>query len=599
MTYIIPEEYYSNRIIELETKKATQSRLKSRLAWFRFFSIITAFIAAWLLWSTSEAFAIMAFFILSGLFIYFLKRDINNNAAIENTNQLIAINKSELQILQYQFFHLPDGNKYQSTGHSYTTDLDIFGRSSLYQYINRTTSEQGNDTLAKWLVSPEKESIIQQKQDAVKELTEKTHWRHQLQAFGVADGITAATEEKINEWLLEKNKFIHQPFWKVLRIVLPAISLTVLGLYIFGFIGFNKFFPSTLLLMILAFSISKKVIPSHLKLSKISPQLETLSNSIAWIENTTFTSLYLQQITNVFAHPPHKASHKIKGLTRILERLDLRLNFVVFIPLNTFLFWDLQQVFALEKWKENSKQDIKDWFKGLADMEAISSIATLRFNHPSWVFPDISNEDAVFESENLGHPLIPANKRVNNNFSTKGVNQLNLITGSNMAGKSTFLRSIGINMVLAMMGAPVCADKLTLSPMKVMSSMRISDNLEESTSTFYAELKKLKEIIEAVNKNEKVFLLLDEILRGTNSADRHSGSRALIKQLIHSKAAGVLATHDLELAKLSDEYPGNIENYHFDVQVANDELYFDYKLKRGICQSMNASILMKKIGIEL
>ena len=599
MTYTIPEEYYSNRIIELETKKATQSRLKSRLAWFRFISIITAFIAAWLIWSTSEAVAIMTFFILSGLFIYFLKQDINNNAAIENTNQLIVLNKSELQILQFQFFDLPDGNKYQSAGHSYTNDLDIFGRASLYQYINRTTSQQGNDTLAKWLVSPDKESKIHQKQDAVRELTEKTHWRHQLQAFGVTDGITAATEEKINEWLLGKNKFIHQPFWKVLRVVLPVISLTVLALYIAGLIGSNKFFPSTLLLMILAFSISKKVIPAHLKLSKISPQLETLSNSIAWIENNTFTSLYLQQITNIFAHSPDKASHKIKGLTRILERLDLRLNFVVFIPLNTFLFWDLQQVFALEKWKENNKQDIKDWFNGLADMEAISSIATLRFNHPSWVFPDISNEDAVFESENLGHPLIPANKRVNNNFSTKGVNQLNLITGSNMAGKSTFLRSIGINMVLAMMGAPVCAAKLTLSPMKVMSSMRISDNLEESTSTFYAELKKLKEIIEAVNRNEKVFLLLDEILRGTNSVDRHRGSGALIKQLIHRKAAGVLATHDLDLAKLSDEYPGNIENYHFDVQVANDELYFDYKLKRGICQSMNASILMKKIGIEL
>ena len=258
-----------------------------------------------------------------------------------------------------------------------------------------------------------------------------------------------------------------------------------------------------------------------------------------------------------------------------------------------------EPVFALEKWKEYNKQDISNWFKGLADMEAISSTGNLAFNHPEWVFPEFSNEDAVFESNELGHPLIPTDKRVTNSFSTKDVNQLNLVTGSNMAGKSTFLRSIGINMVLAMMGAPVCARQLTLSPMKVMSSMRISDNLEESTSTFYAELKKLKEIIEAVNRNEKVFLLLDEILRGTNSADRHIGSKSLIKQLIHHKAAGVLATHDLELAKLAEIYPENIKNYHFDVQVTNEELYFDYKLKTGICQSMNASILMKKIGIEL
>jgi DNA mismatch repair ATPase MutS len=324
-----------------------------------------------------------------------------------------------------------------------------------------------------------------------------------------------------------------------------------------------------------------------------------LSKSIAWIELTSFTSSYLQQLKNVFDHHPGKASQKIKGLTGILERLDYRLNIVVFIPLNTFLFWDLQQVFALEKWKENNKQNISDWFRGLADMEAISSISNLTFNHPGWVFPVISKEEAVFESESLGHPLIPEGKRVNNSFSTKGVNQLNLVTGSNMAGKSTFLRSIGVNIILAMAGAPVCSRQLTLSHLKVMSSMRVNDNLEESTSTFYAELKKLKEIIEAVNSNEKVFLLLDEILRGTNSTDRHTGSKALIKQLIHHKAAGVLATHDLELAKLAEEFPGNIRNYHFDVQVANDELFFDYQLKKGVCQSMNASILMKKIGIEL
>jgi DNA mismatch repair ATPase MutS len=168
-----------------------------------------------------------------------------------------------------------------------------------------------------------------------------------------------------------------------------------------------------------------------------------------------------------------------------------------------------------------------------------------------------------------------------------------------MAGKSTFLRSVGVNIVLAMTGSPVCAGTFTVSNMKVISSMRVNDNLEENTSTFYAELKKLKEVIEAVNRNEKVFLLLDEILRGTNSADRHTGSKALIKQLIHHNAVGLIATHDLELAKLADEFPLKLHNYHFDVQVAGDELYFDYKLKKGVCTSMNASLLMKKIGIEL
>ena len=174
-----------------------------------------------------------------------------------------------------------------------------------------------------------------------------------------------------------------------------------------------------------------------------------------------------------------------------------------------------------------------------------------------------------------------------------------LVTGSNMAGKSTYLRSIGVNTILAMAGAPVCAKFFCLSPVQIISSMRIADNLEESTSTFYAELKKLKTIIDKVNNNEKVFILLDEILRGTNSLDRHTGSVALIKQLIKHKAAGIIATHDVELAEMKKDYPINILNYHFDVQVSNDELYFDYRLKEGICTSLNASILMKKIGIEL
>ncbi len=593
------EAFYHQRIKELKDEKAKQLSRKNQLAWLRFFSIVAAFTAAWFLWPFGLLPGLASFIVFIGLFIYFLKQDINNNEAIENTNRLITINEAELQVLYHHFLHLPDGSNHQIATHTYTNDLDIFGRASLYQYINRTTSQQGNKLIAEWLMHPASVQVIQERQEAAKELATKNNWRQQLEAYGVSEPITLATEQKITKWLTEENKFIHKTGWKIVRILLPAISLTILGLFLTGVIEANRFLPAAILLMIIAFSISKLVLPAHYKLSKVAPELETLYNSIAWIERHDIKNPYLLRLQKIFNQPEEKASHKIKGLTQILERLDLRLNFIVFIPLNTFLFWDLQQVFALEKWKENNKQNIDHWFAGLAEMEAISTIGNLTFNHPAWTFPAISNEEAVFESVELGHPLIPIDKRVNNSFSTKCVNQLNLVTGSNMAGKSTFLRSIGVNMVLAMMGAPICANSLTLSHMKVMSSMRISDNLEESTSTFYAELKKLKEIIEAVNRNEKVFLLLDEILRGTNSADRHIGSKSLIKQLIHHNAAGVLATHDLELAKLAIDYPANIQNYHFDVQVANDELYFDYKLKRGICQSMNASILMKKIGIEL
>ncbi|MEQ1677706.1 MAG: hypothetical protein ABL876_13440 [Chitinophagaceae bacterium] len=599
MTNTDPAGFYMQRLSELKTDKTNLLQKRNRLAWLRFFSIAAAFTTAILIWPYGQLPALISFFAFTGLFIYFLKQDINNNAAIENTGRLITINETELSILRHEFSQLPGGDQYKISTHSYANDLDIFGHASLFQYINRTTSEQGSAELAAWLMEPASEKEIEERQQGAKELMNENKWRQQLQAYGVADAITITTEQKIRNWLSEETKFIHNWLWRVLQLLLPAISLTILGLYIFGIIGINQFIPAAILSMIVAFSISRIVTPLYAKLSRIAPELETLSNSIGLIEKQSFTATYLQQLKQKFDHHPGKASEKIKGLTRILERLDYRLNFVVHIPLNTFLFWDLQQLFFLEKWRENNRQNIGDWFKGLAEIEAITTTAALAFNHPSWVFPSFTKEQGVFESEALGHPLIPTKKRVTNSFSTKGLNQLNLITGSNMAGKSTFLRSIGVNMVLAMMGAPVCATRLTLSPMKVMSSMRVNDNLEESTSTFYAELKKLKEIIEAVNRNEKVFLLLDEILRGTNSADRHTGSKALIKQLIHHNAAGLLATHDLELAKLAEEFPTHIQNYHFDVQVADEELYFDYKLKRGICQSMNASILMKKIGIEL
>jgi DNA mismatch repair ATPase MutS len=242
---------------------------------------------------------------------------------------------------------------------------------------------------------------------------------------------------------------------------------------------------------------------------------------------------------------------------------------------------------------------VQQWFHTLAEMEALCSLATLRFNNPTWCFPVFSSKPGTLITTALGHPLIEHRKRVCNDFSTGGTGQLSLITGSNMAGKSTFLRSAGINIVLAMMGAPVCASSFELYPVQACSSMRISDNLEESTSTFYAELKKLKYIIDAVNRGETIFILLDEILRGTNSADRHAGSKALIRQLLLHKATGMIATHDLELAKMADAFPGQLHNYHFDEQVAGDELYFDYKLKAGVCHSMNASLLMKKIGIEM
>lgn len=594
-----PLEAYRHQLAALDIKLALLQKRKSVFGWLRFVTLIAAFIALWKLWPLGLIVALPVFSILTGLFLFILSKDLNNNLTIENSVRLRKINETEIEILNHHFTHLPDGSNYKPETHEYANDLDIFGRASLYQYINRTNSEQGNKMFADWLLHQALPGMILQRQETVKELTPETGWRQQLQSCGIATKITIATQQRIEKWLEQPVSFSGKLLWNILKYLLPAISFSFLTLHLINILDASIFYPLILLMLAVSFAISKLIIPDYLQLNRIAPELESLSGSISLIEKKEFKTDLIKQLQAKYKTGLVASSESIKKLKMVLDLLDIRLNPLVFIPLNTFLFWDLQQIFTLEKWKIANKHNIRDWFGTLAEIECLSSIANLAFNHPENSFPRISNKEGVFIADSMGHPLIAKEKMVCNSFSTEGVNQMNLITGSNMAGKSTFLRSIGINIVLAMMGSTVFARSLALSPMKVLSSMRVSDNLEESTSTFYAELKKLKEVINSVYNNEKVFLLLDEILRGTNSADRHAGSKALIKQLIHHKAVGLIATHDLELAKLADEFPDKIHNYHFDVQVANDELYFDYKLKRGICQSMNASLLMKKIGIEL
>lgn len=593
-----PNVFYNNRIKILSTQLDSLLQKRKVFAWARLLSIVIAFAGLWLLLPINMILALVISISFVILFVSFLFKDLKNSSDIKNTETLLQINKQEIDILEHQFNHLPDGLSFKPAEHEYANDLDIFGKASLYQYINRTKAEQSNQLLSTWLLTPTTAPIIIERQAAIKELAQQQEWRQQLQAIGTQNKITIATQHRIEIWLKEENKFLNRS-WQLLRIVYPIITLSFLAFYIAGSISTSSFTFLFVLLLIISSLVTKKIMPAYNQLTKITGEIETLSTSILHIENKKFDSELLQQLQTSFQHSNIKASGSIRQLKNILDRFDYRFNIVVFIPLNAFLLWDLQQIMLLEKWKLLNKSMVTVWYESLSAIESLATMGNLSFNHPSWCFPMLDEKKGIFIAEQMGHPLIAANKMICNSFSTTDEGKLNLITGSNMAGKSTFLRSVGVNTVLAMMGAPVCAKKLLLHPTRIISTMRVNDNLEESTSTFYAELKKLKTIIEAVNKNENVFLLLDEILRGTNSLDRHTGSEALIKQLIKKNAVALLATHDLELAKLASQYPANIINYHFDVQVNKEELYFDYQLKTGICQSMNASLLMKKIGIEL
>ncbi len=590
---------YQENIKVLQARLKLLARKRNRIAWARFACIILAIACFYYVLPAGTGLAWLSMLGFAAIFIRLVILAVNNNEKIAHLQRLKTINEEEIKIASGDYRKRADGSNLLPALHDYAHDLDILGAASLYQYINRTTSERGNRTLVSWLLAPADASTILLRQEAIRELAGEYHWRQQLEAYGMAENIKVSTEEKLRNWIVPPNRFIDKPYWKWLRFVLPGLITGALLLNIAELLVSPVFYGLVFVFFLISGAISRKIMPDYLRLHKIVAEIDTLRRSIETVEDKKVQSPLLLRLQQTYLTNNSRASGEVKALKGILDRMDVRLNPFLFIPLNIFLFWDLQQIMALEKWKEKNKAHLLQWFQSLAEMEALSSMANVHFNHPKWIFPRIDNEQGNFTATELGHPLIAENKRVNSSFSTTGKPQVALITGSNMAGKSTFLRSVGINIVLAMAGAPVCASACRLSVMRVISSMRIADNLAESTSTFYAELKKLKYIITAVNNQEEVFLLLDEILRGTNSLDRHTGSSALISQLIRHKAAALLATHDLELARLSQEYPSYIHNYHFDVQVENDELYFDYKLKQGVCTSLNASILMKKIGIEL
>jgi hypothetical protein len=592
-----PLKYYTARkeILQAELKKLQQK--KSAFGWLRFGAIAAVIAAFYFLWSMGIGYAIIAGVLLLVVFVRLLLADLKNKAAISHITSLININNNELKFLNGDFYDFPAGIEHIPADHNYANDLDLFGKASLFQFINRTTSEMGSRQLADYLQSPADLELIGKRQTAVKELSKKIEWLQGLQAIGSEKQITFSTKTRLENWISEPPAFSGKS-WKWLRYVLPAIIISIVTLYIFDVVQKNTFYISLLVFAIIAYQVNRIVAPIHNKLSKIAEELDTLSKSIVHIEKETFKSPLLSQLQSTFIQQDKKISADIKKLKKLLDKLDLRYNLVLSAPLNILLLWNLQQILDLEKWKQN-KQHLHTWFETLGHIEALNSFAVLHFNEPGWAFPEIIPEYFSIEGSEIGHPLIAKRKRVNNDIKISHDGEVMLVTGSNMAGKSTYLRSIGVNIILAMAGAPVCGKYLKVSHVLVISSMRITDSLAESTSTFYAELKKLKTIIEKVNNGEKIFILLDEILRGTNSLDRHTGSVALMKQLIKHNAAAIIATHDLELAKLKNEYPEKIINYHFDVQVSNDELYFDYLLKPGVCTSLNASILMKKIGIEL
>lgn len=521
----------------------------------------------------------------------------------ELNRRLHEINLAEVKAVDYDFSSFDNGADNAQAAHPYAIDLDIFGDHSIYQSCNRTISVLGARHLAQMLTRPAEVETIGARQGAIRELAPLIDWRQDFQALGMGTTDDEKHFQLLTPWLNDPLFFEGKKGLKAMLAIVPlwmiagtVLSFTVLPLEA---IIFFLLLPAVVLRNTL-----KKVNELHHRTSKAVDILEKYAAVIHHVEEKQFGSPLLTQIHAHFSQKGTIASKSIQRLAYIINQLNVRYNPFA-ILLNLYALWDLQWMLQLDRWKLKNGSLLLSWFEGLKQFDALNSLAVLYANNPDWVFPELSYQE-VIQAELLGHPLIHSQKRVSNDLELPTDGHIKLVTGSNMGGKTTFLRTLGLNVVMAMTGLPVCARRFTLPPLWVYTSMRTQDSLHESTSSFFAELKRLKTIIEAVETHKntqppqsKVLFLLDEILKGTNSADRHKGSKALLLQLIQSKGSGIVATHDLELGGLEAQYPEAIENWCFEVDIEEGKLSFDYKLKRGVSKSFNATILMREMGIKV
>lgn len=511
-------------------------------------------------------------------------------------NKLDLIDK-ELQYLNFQFEQCATGEEYQYINPHLAADFDLFGKASLFQYLNRCVTKIGSKFFAESLSNNQHDkNIILQKQQAIKELAENMEYIHEFRAHGKLLSEQGNEVESLKYWLEEETGKLK--ILQVLIILIPLINIIWIALIALQLISFSSLWMPVLLSLSIIYLNKNKIKSTHAKLGRTAKTFEKYTTLISLIEKQKFCSVYLQMLQQQLLIQNMQAGQSLKKLFKLLNSFDFRYNMVVSLLLNSLFIFDIQVLCRLALWKEKHKSKVPQWFAALAEMDALISLATFAFNNKSTVsYPHISDKDFLFQANEMGHPLLSPNIRINNSINISGTPAVIIITGANMAGKSTFLRTMAVNLILAMNGAPVCAKDFAFSPCYLMSSIKIQDSLSNNQSYFYAELLRIKEIINHIKIHPNTLIFFDEILRGTNTKDKQLGSWGLLEKLITQNAAVIIATHDLTLGDLEKKYPDCVKNHCFEVELSNNQLVFDYKLKNGISQKLNASFLMKQMGI--
>lgn len=540
---------------------------------------------------------LLVFLLILG-FAWLVARQLRFQKQVDYFRNLSMVHSNELNSLDRKQNIYSEGSVFIDDLHPYSSDLDIFGKGSLFGMINRSATNGGIVKLAAWLNEPASKAVIRERQFAVIELGANLIWKHHFQA--VLLFANKAAEDQSAELFKFLNISIDKSAsWLIVYVRwIPFIFLiTAIG---------SWFIPSLLILLsvlivfnlILTQQYHSRVLKTDSMIGKMSRILNHFAEAISAVVEEKWKSVMCRQLTeDLKGKEKLKLSEQIKRFSLLISHLTFGLTAVGGI-LNVVMLWNIRQLFAIENWKKENHEGLKQAFDVLASFEALISLSSLNTNYPEWCFAEINEqENYTLKAKSIGHPLIPSQQRVDNDYLLDNQLKIDIITGSNMAGKSTFLRTLGINTVLALSGAPSCALSMEVSRMLIFTYMRIRDSLNESTSTFKAELDRLQALIKMLDNSGKVYFLIDEMLRGTNSVDKYLGSKAVIEKLISQNAVGIVATHDLQIAGLEQKYPDYIRNYYFDIQMEAGEMRFDYKLKVGECKTFNASLLLQRIGI--
>ena len=488
------------------------------------------------------------------------------------------------------------GVSFVDARHPYASDLDIFGSGSLFELLATTESPWGANTLAEWLLSPASPEVVRQRQEAVAELAPLVELREDI-AREHDDAVEMVNPETLSKWAVEPSVLTYRRA-RLVALVLGALSFVAGIGWLASWWTRLPFVSLIAISGLFAIAFRPQVRSVLTAVEDPASALGVLSMLLERLEGEGFSSPLLVALQEALVSDGEPASREIRRLRRLVDYLDARRN-QLFAPFAAILLWGTQFAFAIESWRQSSGPHVPRWLSAVSDLDALLALATYSFEHPDDPFPTIRDDGAVYAAKGLGHPLIPQARLVRNDVGFGEDLRLLVVSGSNMSGKSTLLRAVGINTVLAFAGAPVRATRLELSPFAVAASIRIVDSLQDGVSHFYAEILRLRQVLELTSGGTPVLFLLDEILHGTNSHDRRIGAEAVVRGLVDRGAIGLITTHDLALSKMADAMGKAGTNVHFEDQIVDGKIQFDYVMREGVVTKSNALDLMRSVGLEV